>query len=381
MKTMRLIAAAAVVATMWVTGAGRAHACTRVVYQGPVAEAAVGAGAGGAAQGSNGSAPAGNAAGTAGASQGVLRIVGRSLDWKTPIPTNLYVYPRGMHKKGHSLPGAVEWTSRYGAVYAVGYDGGVTEGMNEKGLVINGLFCKGTVYTNPTVQDRPPMSLAVFVAWLLDMNATTDEVVAVLRRHDFNISGATFDGGTVSTLHWAVTDREGKTAVFEFDGGDINIYEGDYPVLTNDPTFPRMQAINAYWQGVGGRNMLPGTVRSADRFVRADYFINHVERTNDPDLGLAITRSVMMNASVPYKYEVETEPNVSSTQWRSYANLRDGRYYFDIVTNPGVYYVDLTRCNLQPGAPVMKLDTGAVTNIVGPANAYMHPTAPFTPMY
>ncbi len=23
-----------------------------------------------------------------------LRIVGRSLDWKTPIPTNIYVYPR-----------------------------------------------------------------------------------------------------------------------------------------------------------------------------------------------------------------------------------------------------------------------------------------------
>ena len=69
-----------------------------------------------------------------------LRIVGRSLDWKTPIPTNIYVYPRGMKKVGNSLPGSVEWTSKYGAVYAVGYDGGVTEGMNEKGLVVNGLF-------------------------------------------------------------------------------------------------------------------------------------------------------------------------------------------------------------------------------------------------
>ena len=34
-----------------------------------------------------------------------LRIVGRSLDWKTPIPTNLYVYPRGMKKVGNNLPG------------------------------------------------------------------------------------------------------------------------------------------------------------------------------------------------------------------------------------------------------------------------------------
>ena len=48
-----------------------------------------------------------------------LRIVGRSLDWKTPIPTNIYVYPRGIKKAGNSLPGSVEWTSKYGSVYAV----------------------------------------------------------------------------------------------------------------------------------------------------------------------------------------------------------------------------------------------------------------------
>ena len=41
-----------------------------------------------------------------------LRIVGRSLDWKTPIPTNLYVYPRGIQKQSHSLPGAFKWRSR-----------------------------------------------------------------------------------------------------------------------------------------------------------------------------------------------------------------------------------------------------------------------------
>lgn len=155
-----------------------------------------------------------------------LRIVGRSLDWKTPIPTNLYVYPRGIAKQGNVTPDAVKWTSRYGAVYAVSYDGGVTEGMNEKGLVINGLFCKGAIYNNDNTKGRPAMSLAVFVAWLLDMNATTDEVVEVLRKRDFSISGATFDGGTVSALHWGVTDATGKSAVFEFVDGDLNIYEG-----------------------------------------------------------------------------------------------------------------------------------------------------------
>ncbi|MDE7411968.1 MAG: linear amide C-N hydrolase [Paramuribaculum sp.] len=311
-----------------------------------------------------------------------LRIVGRSLDWKTPIPTNLYVYPKGMFKLGNDIPGAVHWVSKYGAVYAVGYDGGVTEGMNEKGLVINGLFCKGTVYVNPETANRAPMSLAMFVAWLLDNNATTDEVVDVLSKQDFTISGATFDGGTVSALHWGVTDATGKSAVIEFHDGNINIYTGqDMPVLTNDPQYPAMQAINDYWKGVGGRNMLPGTVKSPDRFVRAYYFDENVEKTGDADLGFSIVRSILYNVSVPYHYTVDGEPNVSSTQWRSFANIRDLRYYFDIVTNYGAFYIDLKKCDFSKGASVMKLDTSKSTTLVGEINNYLVPSAPFTPMY
>lgn len=311
-----------------------------------------------------------------------LRIVGRSLDWKTPIPTNLYVYPRGIEKQGNKTANPVRWRSKYGAVYAVSYDGGVTEGMNEKGLVVNGLFCKGTVYENDSTMGRPDMSLAVFVAWLLDMNATTQEVIQTLRQRNFTISGATFDGGTVSALHWGVTDATGDCCVFEFDHGKINIYQGqDMPVMTNDPTFPQMTAINDYWVKVGGQNMLPGTVKSPDRFVRAYYFDGHVGKTADADEGLSIIRSILMNVSVPYKYTIETEPNVSMTQWRSFANIRDSRYYFDLVTNPGIYYVDLGRLRLEPGAPVLKLTTSETADLVGCANERLRRSEPFTPMY
>lgn len=311
-----------------------------------------------------------------------LYVVGRSLDWKTPIPTNLYVYPRGMSKVGNEQPGAVKWTSKYGAIYAVGYDGGITEGMNEKGLVVNGLFCKGTVYVNDTTQNRPPMSMAMFIAWILDMNATTPEAVAMLGKQEFTISGATFDGGTVSTLHWGITDAEGRTAILEFDHGTVRIYEGDdIRVLTNDPAWPSMQAINEYWQKIGGDNMLPGTVKSADRFVRADYFVRHVEPVSDADLGVAICRSVLVPECVPFTYTVESEPNVSSTQWRSFANTRDLRYYFEPVTNNGFYYIDLNKCDLRPGASVMKLTTSEGVNYIGEANRHLKKSQPFTPMY
>lgn len=311
-----------------------------------------------------------------------LRIVGRSLDWKTPIPTNLYVYPRGMAKMGNSLPGSVTWTSKYGAVYAVGYDGGVTEGMNEKGLVVNGLFCKGTVYENDSTKNRPPMSLAMFPAWILDMCATTPEAVELIGAHNFNISGATFDGGTVSALHWGITDAEGRSAIIEFDHGTINIYQGqDIPAMTNDPTYPSMKAIEAYWEKKGGTHTLPGTVSSPDRYVRAVFFDKNVEKTGDAALGVSIIRSILMNVSVPYAYTVQGEGNVSSTQWRSFSNIRDRLFYFDVVTNPGLFYIDLKKCNFSKGASVMKLDVSKSGDYVGDVTGRLFMSTPFTPMF
>ena len=206
---MMALAAMAVAAFV---SSGEADACSRVLYVGDSATMAPGA--------------------------QPLRIVGRSLDWKTPIPTNIYVYPRGIAKVSDKGDNVISWTSKYGAAYAVSYEGGITEGMNEKGLAVNGLFCKGTVYNSPEPTDAPSMSLSVFVAWMLDNYATTPEVVDALRSTRFQIGGATFDGGTVSALHWGITDAEGRCAMVEFDHGTINIYEGqDIPVLTNDPTF------------------------------------------------------------------------------------------------------------------------------------------------
>lgn len=311
-----------------------------------------------------------------------LYVIGRSLDWKTPIPTNLYVYPAGIKKQGASTPDGINWTSKYGAVYAVGYDGGITEGLNEKGLSVNGLFCKGTIYNNAAREKNPPISLAMLPGWLLDNCATTDEVRQLLTSTPFSIEGATFDGGTVSTLHWGVTDASGKSLIFEFNEGNLNIYDpGDIRAMTNDPQWPEMTAIVNYWEKIGGKNMLPGTVTSPDRCVRANYFAHHVEPVADAQLAAAITRSVLVNSCVPYTYNIVGEPNLSSTQWRSYSNLRDKLYYFDIVTNPGYYYVDLKKCDLTKKGHILKLDTSKTADLVGDVTDKFVKHPGFKPMY
>ncbi|MDE6278163.1 MAG: linear amide C-N hydrolase [Muribaculaceae bacterium] len=313
-------------------------------------------------------------------------LVGRTLDWRTPIPTNIYVYPQGMKKQSMPSGPMLKWTSRYGSVLAVGYDGGVTEGMNEAGLVMNGLFCKGSVYKEAVGPDdnTPVMSLAVLVSYFLDNFTTVDEAEAWLKANEFNIFGKTFDGGTVSLLHWALTDRTGNTLLLEYDGGDLRLFKGrDLQVLTNDPQHEAMEAINNYWKGVNGVNMLPGTVRSADRYVRASFFIHHVPTNFEYPEAFAALNSIMGTVSVPYGYEIEGEPNVSSTQWTSFADLTGGKYYFRFANNQGAFYIDLGRLRLNPGAPVLKLDTSAPGRLefFGDVNSHLKKSEPFTPMW
>ncbi|MDO4318932.1 MAG: linear amide C-N hydrolase [Bacteroidales bacterium] len=312
-------------------------------------------------------------------------MVGRTLDWRTPIPTNIYVMPRGMQRQSMPDGPRYEWVSKYASVVAVGYDGGVTEGMNECGLVMNGLFCRGSEYKMAVEgSDTKVMSLAVIVSYFIENFATVDEVETWLRDNEFGINGKTFDGGTTSLLHWALTDRTGKTLIMEYQGGHLNLYASpDYQVLTNNPPFPDMLAISAYWNDeVGGMNMLPGTVRSSDRFARASYFIHHQPSVGvDSEQAYTQLASLMDNVSVPAGYEIPGQPNLSMTQWRSISDLGGLRYYFKFADALGTFYIDLNHLLLNQGAPVLKLDTADHAGFFGCVNDRLKRSEPFKPMW
>lgn len=309
-------------------------------------------------------------------------MVGRTLDWRTPIPTNIYVEPRGVAKESMPSGTRLRWVSKYGSVLAVSYDGGVTEGMNEKGLVMNGLFCNSSEYKIATGDSTPVMSLAVMVSYFLDNFATVGEVADWLDANEFGLYGRTFDGGTVSLLHWALTDASGETLIMEYEKGQLNTYRGrELQVMTNNPTFREMQAIDAYWDGVGGENMLPGTVRSSDRFVRGSYFIKHVPTDVDAARAWTSLSGIMGNLSVPSGYEVDGQPNLSSSQWRSISDVKRMRYYFKFADSMGDFYVDLGKVDFSPGAPVLKLDTSEHADFFGCVNDRLVPSSGFTPMW
>ncbi|MGG6548078.1 UNVERIFIED_CONTAM: linear amide C-N hydrolase, partial [Prevotella sp. 15_C9] len=89
---------------------------------------------------------------------------------------------------------------------------------------------------------------------------TVREAVDELKKESFRIDAPDLPNGAASTLHLAITDETGNTAVLEYIDGNLEIHEGkQYQVMTNSPKYELQLAINDYWKEVGGLNMLPGT--------------------------------------------------------------------------------------------------------------------------
>ena len=134
-----------------------------------------------------------------------------------------------------------------------------------KGLVASLLFLPESVYDRPG-DTRPTMGISIWTQYVLDNFATVREAVDELKKETFRIDAPQMPNGSASTLHLAITDETGNTAILEYLNGKLNIHEGkEYQVMTNSPRYEYQLAINDYWKEVGGLQMLPGTNRSSDR--------------------------------------------------------------------------------------------------------------------
>ena len=213
------------------------------------------------------------------------------------------------------------WRSRYGSVVVSGYDIGTADGMNEKGLVANLLYLAESDYGKPN--GKPVLSISLWAQYVLDQFASVDEAVT----------------------------HHGKP----------------YTVMTNSLNFDQQLALNSYWQSIGGLAFLPGTIRAADRFARASYFLAALPRQLDPACkgalpghtfprqAMASVLSLVRGVSVPPGLTTPGQPNLASTIWRVVSDQKRRVLLFDSVTFPGVFRVSLDQLDLRPGAPVRRL--------------------------
>ena len=100
-------------------------------------------------------------------------VTGRSMDWKTEMHSNLWVFPKGMERNGETGANSLQWTSKYGSVVTSAFEIASTDGMNEKGLVANLLWLPETEYPVRD-QSKPGLAITAWVQYMLDNFATVD---------------------------------------------------------------------------------------------------------------------------------------------------------------------------------------------------------------
>lgn len=287
-------------------------------------------------------------------------ITARSMDWKTDVATNLWIFPRGMARNGQAGPNSVTWTSKYGSVIASGYEISTTDGMNEAGLVANVLWLVESEY--PAYDGRGPgLSISAWAQYVLDNYGTVKEAVEALRAQPFTVVTDKVPGeDRLATLHLSMSDASGDSAIIEYIGGKQVIHHSrDYQVMTNSPVFDQQLALNTYWKQIGGTVMLPGTNRAADRFARASFYVNAIPKSEDPVKALASVFSVIRNASVPFGINTPEEPNISSTRWRTVADHKRRLYFFESALTPNTFWVDLKDIDFsKETGKVLRLDLG-----------------------
>lgn len=283
-------------------------------------------------------------------------IVGRNMDFHLDLLTNLWKLPRGIQRTD-GVDGALTWTAKYGSVVATAFDLIATDGMNEEGFAGHILWLAESDYGTPAA-GAVQLSQAVWLQYYLDNFATVAEAVEWTNASQVAIAQL-FDptGHIVPTLHLAINDASGDSAIIEYTDGTPTVYHSrDYQVMTNSPTFDKQLELVQQVAGLGGDTPLPGSTLASDRFARASYYIAHQVQPKTQIDAMAAMFSIIRNAAQPFRTPEPGKPDASQTIWQVVLDLTNKRYAFESTTLPNIVWVDFDKVSFAKGTKVLKLD-------------------------
>ena len=170
----------------------------------------------------------------------------RSMDWVGSSKPLLNVLPRGMVRDGGRWgdrqvvsENPARWTTRFGSLVVTALNAGTSDGMNERGLTVHGMWLNATDY-GPRDPSRAGVQTALWTQYVLDNAATVDEAIALQSRIqpiDVFIGDVPGQGVRVP-LALAVEDVSGDSATMQYISGKHVVHHGpEYRVLSNDPPY------------------------------------------------------------------------------------------------------------------------------------------------
>ena len=278
-------------------------------------------------------------------------VEARSMDLYINDQARLVSFSRGITRTSPDVTDAAVWTSRYGSIVVTGLGIATTDGVNEKGLAANALYLDKSTYE--AADSRPAISNAIWAQYVLDNFATVDEALEGLKAVRIVSSNV---GGRVWPVHLSIEDASGDSAIIEFVNGSVVIHHGrEYNVMSNEPAMDIQLANLKLYKTFGGTLPLPGDIDPQDRFVRASTFAAMLPQATSPIEAIGHVMSVMRTVAVP-PGAIDTSGQEDTTdcwetRWIIAADLKNKRYYFQSMTSPNAFWVDLKKIDFSRGTP------------------------------
>lgn len=116
------------------------------------------------------------------------------------------------------------------------YGIGTADGLNEKGSAGHMLYLTATDF-GPRDEDKPGVHAGLWLQYLLDNAANVNEALERLDDVDDVQVVMTEARGRKVTVHLALEDASGDSAIVEYVKGERIVHHGrKYRIMTNDPT-------------------------------------------------------------------------------------------------------------------------------------------------
>ena len=207
----------------------------------------------------------------------------------------------------------------------------------------------------PRDASKPGVHAGLWAQYLLDNAATVKEALTLLDTVQVVMVEA---HGHKATVHLAIEDASGDSAIIEYIDGKPVVHHGrEYRIMTNDPTYDEQLALlkKQDFSKPSSDTPLPGNVKPTDRFQRAAYYAAMLPEPKNEREAVAGVLAIARNVSVPFGAPYKGF-GIYNTEYRTVINLTDKRYFFELTTSPNVIWADLAKFELTPGSPVMILN-------------------------
>jgi len=302
-------------------------------------------------------------------------MAGRTMDWPESTQPTIVAFPSGRDRDGGKVGGLVaiadnplRWTSRHASLVTTVYGIGTVDGFNEAGLGMHALYLKSTD-VGARDPDRPGIQMGLFGQYLLDQAGTVADAIALVDTFQPVMVEA---HGRQATIHFALEDAGGDSAIIEFARGEPVVHHGrQFTIMTNDPPYDEQLGLLAHqdFSHPNSSMPLPGNVNAVDRFQRAAYYAALLPDPADTRQAVAGVMAIMRNVSVPFGAPY-ADFGVYNTEYRTVMDLKDKLYFFELSTSPNVIWIDFAALTLddQP-LQIDPYDTG----LIGDVTARMQP--------